>query len=209
MFGAFRAAHETWFFWLAIALALVAAADRPLSMLVGQAWATTPPEWAIAPIILLLVWGFMRSNYRNHEEQLENAAQLQLELDRLRADHATHGDWSATTFSHRTISIRDIPLEDRFFLRGKTFEDCLIQGPVVLFPVRGVELRGVQHGGSDRELVFAIPDGSTAVIGAVGLEFVAFRQCRFEGVAFCVPSESVEQIRDALAGRHDLIPKAE
>jgi len=70
-----------------------------------------------------------------------------------------------------------------------------------------LEMTGIQHGdNNERNLVFAIPDGASEVVGAIGLEFVAFRHCRFRRIAFCVPPAKVDEWRDALAGRKDIIP---
>ncbi len=60
--------------------AILAATDRPLAAVLGSAWETVPPEWAIVPIILLLIWAFMRSNFLAHHEQAVTITQLEAVL---------------------------------------------------------------------------------------------------------------------------------
>jgi hypothetical protein len=93
---------------------------------------------------------------------------------------ATPEELQGAHISHRHFRIVDLAREEDL-IRNRTFEDCTIYGPAVLFPIGnfGGFLNcsfGVQ---SARELSWPLENTERHYHGAIGLEGCVFRRCRF------------------------------
>ncbi len=69
-------------------------------------------------------------------------------------------------------------------IKGKTFTNCVIEGPGLIVPVRGVAFDGCNLGAvKDPSSLFYEPKGPM-LAGAVGFEDCRFINCRFSQVGF-------------------------
>jgi hypothetical protein len=115
-------------------------------------------------------------------------------------------DPNASYFSYQTIRITDFPLQDGIYLRGKTFENCIIEGPAILAVRESVEFIEVTfEGASPNNLVWTAPSPSDPLDCVIVLEADAFRKCRMRRIGLLVSPELVQDVRDAATGkRHRL-----
>ncbi len=79
-------------------------------------------------------------------------------------------------------------------IRGKTFTDCVIEGPAVMALVDGVTFDGCNMGvASDPTSLFYKGQGPI-LIGAIGFADTKFVRCRFVQVGFTGHTASVDQM---------------
>ncbi|HEY0598939.1 hypothetical protein [Brevundimonas sp.] len=67
-------------------------------------------------------------------------------------------------------------------IEGRTFTDCVIEGPAVMLALQGVHFDGVNFGptgGDMRNMLFRPMSGDIA-IGAIPVRDCTFRNCRFQ-----------------------------
>lgn len=83
-------------------------------------------------------------------------------------------------------------------LKGKTFTDCLIQGPALVAIVGETTFDGCNMGRVTdvRSLTFT-PQGSL-LVGAIGLEDCRFVRCQFEQVGFTGAPAFLQQLVEQL-----------
>ena len=70
-------------------------------------------------------------------------------------------------------------------LKGRTFRNCVLQGPAVLMVLQGTRFERVSFGapGHISEILFS-PVSGTKAIGAIPLEDCVFEDCRFLACGF-------------------------
>ncbi|WP_428151004.1 hypothetical protein [Brevundimonas sp.] len=79
-------------------------------------------------------------------------------------------------------------------IRGKTFTECVIEGPALLAIIDGVTFEGCNMGvATDPSSLFYQPKGPV-LIGAVAFSDTRFIRCRFVQVAFTGHVESIDQM---------------
>ncbi len=87
-------------------------------------------------------------------------------------------------------------------IEGRTFTDCLIEGPGVLLPLEGCNFDGCNMGdahGDPRNLMLQ-PVGPKRVTGAIPLKDCKFINCRFLGVGFTGSKAYLDEMVAALGG---------
>ena len=84
-------------------------------------------------------------------------------------------------------------------VRGKTFTDCVIEGPALVAPLGSTTFDGCNMGAAadPRSLMFA-PQGPV-LVGAIGLEDCKFVRCRFVQVGFSGRPEFLNDFAEQLA----------
>ncbi len=93
---------------------------------------------------------------------------------------------------------------DDFVIRGKTFTDCLIQGPAVIVALGGVSFQGCNMGVvSKAENLMFRPMGEQ-IVGAIAMADCTFERCRFVQVGFTGPEEALQALIGSLTGASEL-----
>ena len=110
-------------------------------------------------------------------------------------------DFSQGKFDHKRLRITDFPLDKGFFLTGKTFEHCLIEGPALLAMVEGNELNDLKFEGDPDNLVWSVPVEGKRVSCVIAVTHCAFRSCRLEKIGVVVPAKQVQAFKDMLLGK--------
>ena len=81
----------------------------------------------------------------------------------------------------------------KFMIEGKTFTDCLIEGPAVLGIGEGVQFDGCNMGSAtDIRTLLLTPRGSKAA-GVIGFKDCRFVRCRFMQIGFTGPEDEMER----------------
>lgn len=85
-------------------------------------------------------------------------------------------------------------------VRGKTFTDCVIQGPALVAVLKGTTFDGCTMGSASdpRSMLFA-PQGPH-LVGAIGLQDCRFVRCRFVDVAYTGSQQFLEDMGKSLTG---------
>lgn len=79
-------------------------------------------------------------------------------------------------------------------IEGRTFEDCYIYGPAVLFAHDNVDLQHSSFEGSKDEVFIPTIGGRTGPgSGVIVLKDCKFRRCHFIGVSFVANPQDVEK----------------
>jgi hypothetical protein len=100
-----------------------------------------------------------------------------------------------------SIRIADIP-DEGAIVENKTFEDCTIRGPAVIFPM-GCSLShcGLGTAGDSIEaLLYELAPDRKWVVGLVGVKNCTFLRCSFRGVGFAGNSELLKGLK-SIPGR--------
>ena len=87
-------------------------------------------------------------------------------------------------------------------IEGRTFIDCLIEGPAVLLPLSGCNFDGCNMGdahGDPRNLRLS-PAGPQRVTGTIPIKDCKFIRCRFLGVGFTGPQSFLDGMVAGLGG---------
>ena len=87
-------------------------------------------------------------------------------------------------------------------IEGRTFIECLIEGPAVLLPLSGCNFDGCNMGdaqGDPRSLMLK-PVGSERVTGTVAIRDCKFIRCRFLGVGSTGPQSFLDEMIAGLGG---------
>jgi hypothetical protein len=110
-------------------------------------------------------------------------------------------DHQATLFEDLDISLFDLHRANRVseqrVITGRTFRNCVIEGPAVMLVLSGVSFDGVNFGfaaGDIRNLLLR-PLGQDQVTGTIPVQNCAFINCEFFAVGFTGPEEFLQQIQ--------------
>lgn len=99
-------------------------------------------------------------------------------------------DKGRTVYRRQTIRLVDLPTGENVSLQNMVFEDCLLQGPAVLWSHDENLLDGClinpEMFWAVRHLVFGV--------GAIGLRNITFRRCRFKEVGIVVSTDALQQL---------------
>jgi hypothetical protein len=109
-------------------------------------------------------------------------------------------DLDQTVFEGVTLSLVDLQRtclrKGELTIVGRTFDNCLIEGPAVMLALDNVTFDGVDFGytrGDIRNIVL-FPASPTAVIGAIPVKDCVFRNSTFFAVGFTGPTAFTDQI---------------
>jgi hypothetical protein len=96
---------------------------------------------------------------------------------------------------------------EKFMIDGKTFTDCLIEGPAVLAIGEGVQFEGCNMGAaSDIRTLLLTPRGPK-VAGAVGFSNTRFVNCRFMQIGFTGSEAAVAELEQGLLSTREAMDK--
>ncbi|WP_370237552.1 hypothetical protein [Brevundimonas sp.] len=96
----------------------------------------------------------------------------------------------------------------KFMIEGKTFTDCLIEGPAVLGIGEGVQFDGCNMGSAtDIRTLLLTPRGSKAA-GVIGFKDCRFVRCRFMQIGFTGPEDAVAEMERGLLSAREITDKA-
>ena len=111
-------------------------------------------------------------------------------------------DYTATAFTDAILwlpeLIRSSLGSGSNLIQGRTFTNCLLQGPAVLLALQGVEFDGCNmgyDGGDVRNLVLR-PAGPSQVIGAIPFQNCRFKDSDFFAVGFTGAEPFLQMILD-------------
>lgn len=85
-------------------------------------------------------------------------------------------------------------------IQGKTFTDCIIEGPAVLLALSGVNFDACNMGvtGDDPRSLILMPMAKNKVVGAIGMKDCVFTRCRFFAVGFTGPDAFIDRMIQVL-----------
>lgn len=85
-------------------------------------------------------------------------------------------------------------------IQGKTFTNCIIEGPAVLLALSGVEFDACNLGVSseDPRSLILMPMAKNKVVGAIGVKNCVFRRCRFFAVGYTGPDAFIDRMLQVL-----------
>lgn len=84
-------------------------------------------------------------------------------------------------------------------ITGKTFTDCVIEGPAVLVALKDVSLDGCNMGVISDPMNLMFKPLGEMIIGAVGVSDCRFVRCRFVQVGFTGPEAFLKTLADSIA----------
>ena len=87
---------------------------------------------------------------------------------------------------------------------GKTFTDCLFEGPAVLMATDNVTFDGCNMGVSTDPKNLLVQAVGPKLVGAIAFSNTRFIGCRFLGVAFTGHPEFMRQMAEVLQSARDL-----
>ena len=88
-------------------------------------------------------------------------------------------------------------------IKGKTFKDCLFEGPALMVPVKDCSFDGCNMGAvKDANSLFYMPKGPM-LVGAVPFEDCRFINCRFSQVAFTGHVDFIESMSTGLTSLNE------
>jgi len=120
-------------------------------------------------------------------------------------------DYSAEHFSGVTVSLHQLfyvnfQTTKQPLIVGKTFTDCLIQGPAVLLVTNDVLFDSCNMGamGDDPRNLILLPMSTQGVVGPIAVQNSRFTRCDFMGVGYTGPDTFIDnllQVLEANSGR--------
>lgn len=114
---------------------------------------------------------------------------------------AYHRQGPDRVLRNMTVRIADLPLVQDNVLLAHHFENCLLVGPAVLAPLRGISFEDIfWNAPSGATVVWKVPDGHGVLLGGIGLVEVSFKDCEFEGVGLAVPESNYDAVFARLFG---------
>ena len=104
-----------------------------------------------------------------------------------------------TTFEKEAVWLPSLAVQhwnaDQMFIDGKTFTDCLIEGPAVMAVMTGTVFENCAMGTTTdvRNLLYR-PVGQTKMAGVVGMANCRFVRCRFVQVGFTGSDQLIDEL---------------
>lgn len=86
-------------------------------------------------------------------------------------------------------------------ITGKTFTDCLIEGPAVIAPLDGTILDGCDLGAVKNPASLFFKAQGPMLVGVIGFQDCKFVRCQFRQIAFTGSDTAVDQMRAGLESR--------
>jgi hypothetical protein len=83
-------------------------------------------------------------------------------------------------------------------ITGKTFTDCLIEGPAVMVAIKDVALDGCNMGVTSNPMNLMYKPLGDMIIGAVGVSDCRFVRCRFVQVGFTGPEPFLNELAESM-----------
>jgi hypothetical protein len=104
-----------------------------------------------------------------------------------------------TTFEKEAVWLPSLAVQhwnaDQMFIDGKTFTDCVIEGPAVMAVMNGTVFESCAMGTTTdvRNLLYR-PVGQDKMAGVVGMANCRFVRCRFVQVGFTGSDRMIEEL---------------
>lgn len=83
-------------------------------------------------------------------------------------------------------------------ITGKTFTECLIEGPAVMVAIKDVSLDGCNMGVTTDPMNLMYKPLGEKIIGAIGFSDCRFIRCRFVQVGFTGPEPFLLELADSM-----------
>jgi len=83
-------------------------------------------------------------------------------------------------------------------ITGKTFTDCVIEGPAVMVALNDVALDGCNMGVTSNPMNLMFKPLGDMIIGAVGVANCRFIRCRFVQVGFTGPETFLNELAESM-----------
>ncbi|ROS29585.1 TIR domain-containing protein [Rathayibacter sp. PhB127] len=103
-------------------------------------------------------------------------------------------------YRNQTLSILDVPMSETLTITNVSFHDCVIQGPAILYLHDRVTLEDMTFN-DEFTFVPRIPD--RPIVGAIGIENVRFKRCRFKDIGVFQTLEEIEILMMAMPRQPD------
>ena len=81
---------------------------------------------------------------------------------------------------------------------GRTFVDCVLEGPAVMAPIAGCHFDDCHLGahGGDPRILMLTPLSEAGVVGPIPFRNCTFRRCTFVGVGYTGAPQFLQQLQD-------------
>ena len=84
------------------------------------------------------------------------------------------------------------------FIDGKTFTECLIEGPAVMAIMNGTTFDGCNMGVAKNPRTLLLDPRGDMIAGAIGMSNCRFVRCRFVQVGFTGAKEALDELEQGL-----------
>lgn len=114
-----------------------------------------------------------------------------------------------TTFEKEAVWLPSLSVHHmnagQTFIDGKTFTECLIEGPAVMAVMNGTTFDSCNMGVAENPRTLLLDPRGDMIAGAIGMSNCRFVRCRFVQVAFTGAREMLDELERDLS---DMIEKA-
>lgn len=108
---------------------------------------------------------------------------------------ATDLELQSATIKNRSVRVGRLPL-DGAKISGRTFENCMILGPAIIFGLDGTVFEQCRFGYEGKiETILWTVRKDRFIVGVVGFERCLFRMCDFKMVGFCGTKEQIAHFK--------------
>lgn len=114
-----------------------------------------------------------------------------------------------TTFEKEAVWLPQLAVQHwnagQMFIEGKTFTDCVIEGPAVVAVMNGTTFDNCAMGTTTdiRNLLYR-PLSTTKLAGVIGVSDCRFLRCRFVQVGFTGSDDLLEQLQGGVKSLSDI-----
>lgn len=142
---------------------------------------------------------------KRHSDQLKKLEGIEARLTQItvapaigdRANdppRAERPDPQQIRFVREKLRLSDLVNERQQVITGKTFRDCVIEGPAVIFLRRDVTLDTCSFNADVEELFIPVQVGRK-YFGLIGIDNTTFIGCEFRGIGVIAASDQIEQFK--------------
>lgn len=115
-----------------------------------------------------------------------------------------------TTFEKEAVWLPSLAVHHmnagQTFIEGKTFTECLIEGPAVMAVMNNTIFDTCNMGVAENPKTLLLDPRGDMIAGAIGMSNCRFVRCRFVQVAFTGAREMLDQIeKDLLSARGEAV----
>ncbi|ANF55585.1 hypothetical protein DA69_13035 [Brevundimonas naejangsanensis] len=107
-----------------------------------------------------------------------------------------------TTFEKEAVWLPSLAVHHmnagQVFIDGKTFTECLIEGPAVMAIMNGTTFDGCNMGVAEDPRTLLLDPRGSMIAGAIGMSNCRFVRCRFVQVAFTGAKEALDELERGL-----------
>ena len=114
-------------------------------------------------------------------------------------------DYNADTFDGVALALfelfrANLIATQKPMIEGKTFNNCIIEGPAVLLAMSGVSFDACNLGvsGDDARSLILMPMVKNRVVGAIAMKNCTFRNCQFFAVGYTGGDAFIDRLLQVL-----------